>query len=201
MGLLRLLFITALLTLPNGAIAQSGPQSDPLPDLLDSEPELVTSKKLKKRGEHIDGPISATHPAGLLLASFDQNADYTITPSEITAGQTAAFQAADRSQNGSLNFLELEAWREKALGSLDAMPGNISFDRNFDQTVSREEFDQTFERIIRKADKNGDGALAFSELIHVFAMPKRIEAPPPPPRTFRDAPGRGQDRGRFPNRR
>ena len=135
--------------------------------------EKVPSKKLQRAGKHMRGPITSLHKAGLLLASFDKNSDYEITQAEFAAGRMQAFKQADTDNSGVIGMFELEDWREKALGSLDAAPGNLAFDKDYNQRVTREEFDAALDVVFKGADKDKNGIIAFSELVHVFEIPSR----------------------------
>ncbi len=137
--------------------------------------EKVPSKKLQRAGKHMRGPITSLHKAGLLLASFDKNSDYEITQAEFAAGRMQAFKQADTDNSGVIGMFELEDWREKALGSLDAAPGNLAFDKDYNQRVTREEFDSALGVVFKGADKDKDGKIEFSELVHVFEIPSRPE--------------------------
>ena len=168
MTLLRLLFTVSLLcTVSTAAMA-----ADPLLDDEDLVEELP-NKKLERRGERIKGPITSVGAGAMLFASFDTNADYSVNGIEFAAGLTQAFSAADKDKSKTLNLFELEDWREAALGSLDAAPGNLAFDKDYDQRITRAEFDHALSYVFNAGDKNGDGILAFSELVKVFEMPRR----------------------------
>lgn len=122
------------------------------------------------------GTVTSLHAAGLLFASFDTNGDYAVDTREFIAGRDASFVRADKSGNGSLSLIELQEWRAVALGSLDAPPSNMGFDRDFDQTISRPEFDEMFGHIFHARDTDADGRVAFSELIRVIEIPDRRRA-------------------------
>jgi len=135
--------------------------------------EKVPSKKLQERGERIRGPITSLRMAGLMLVGFDENTDYRITRTEFDTGHQQAFKKADADNSGTLSLFELEDWRLKALGSLDARPGNLAFDKDYDQRVTREEFNDVLGHVFKVTDKDEDGIIIFSELVHVFEMPTR----------------------------
>lgn len=137
------------------------------------------------------GAVTTLHAAGLLIASFDTNGDYAVDTTEFIAGRDASFERADNSGNGSLSLIELQDWRAAALGSLDAPPSNMAFDRDFDQSVSQAEFDEMFGSIFQAKDKDADGRVAFSELIRVIEIPdrRRVEGGERPER------GSGKGRG------
>jgi len=168
MTLFRLLFTASLLcALSTAAIA-----ADPLPEDEELVEELP-NKKLERRGERMKGPITSIGAGAMLFASFDTNTDYSINQVEFAAGRTQAFNAADKDSSKTLSLFELEDWREAALGSLDAAPGNLAFDKDYDQRVTRAEFDHALGFVFKAGDKNDDGILAFSELVKVFEMPRR----------------------------
>jgi len=168
MTLFRLILTASLLC----AVSTMAFAADPL--LEDEElVEELPSKKLERRGERIKGPITSVGAGAMLFASFDTNADYAINDLEFAAGRTQAFNAADKDKSKTLNLFELEDWREAALGSLDAAPGNLAFDKDYDQRVTRAEFDYALGYVFKAGDKNEDGVLAFSELVKVFEMPRR----------------------------
>ena len=147
--------------------------AEPLPE--DAEViEDIPNKKLERRGERIKGPVTSIGAGAMLFASFDTNNDYKINRVEFSAGRTQAFNSADKDASKTLSLFELEDWRKAALGSLDAAPGNLAFDKDYDQRITRAEFDHALGFVFNVNDKNDDGALTFSELVKVFEMPRRI---------------------------
>ena len=168
MILFRLLFSASLLC----AISTTAIAAEPLPE-DDAVVEELPNKKLERRGERIKGPITSVGAAAMLFASFDTNADYSINEVEFAAGRMKAFKAADKNNSNTLSLFELEDWREAALGSLDAAPGNLAFDKDYDQRITQAEFDHALSFVFNAGDKNDDNVLAFSELVKVFEMPRR----------------------------
>ena len=168
MTLFRIFFTASLLC----AVSTAAIAADPL--LEDEELiEELPNKKLERRGERIKGPITSVGAGALLFASFDTNTDYAVNEVEFAAGRTQAFNSADKDNSKTLSLFELEDWREAALGSLDAAPGNLAFDKDYDQRVTRAEFDHALGFVFKAGDKNKDGILAFPELVKVFEMPRR----------------------------
>ena len=135
--------------------------------------ETLPNKKLEERGERIRGPITAISAAGLLFASFDENADYLVDKNEFADGQALSFTTADRDQNGTLSLFELADWRKLALGSLDAAPANLAFDKDYDQRVTKDEFHNALNYVYNVSDKDGNSVLSFEEMIRVFEIPRR----------------------------
>ena len=123
----------------------------------------------------VHGPMTVVRPAGLLIASFDADRDYRVSRAEFDVGAGQAFQNADESADGNLTLFELEDWRLKALGSLDAMPGNMSFDENYNSRITEQEFLDTLIYEFERADKDDDGVVAFSDLISLVERPPVYE--------------------------
>ena len=135
-------------------------------------PEQLPNKKLEERGERIRGPITSIAAGALLFASYDKNADYLIDADEFLTGQASSFQSADSDKSGTLSLFELEDWRKAALGSLDAAPGNLSFDKDYDQRVTATEFKSALKYVYNVNDKDADNQLSFEEMIRVFEIPR-----------------------------
>jgi len=134
--------------------------------------EQLPNKKLEERGERIRGPITSIAAGALLFASYDKNADYLIDADEFSTGQASSFQSADNDKSGTLSLFELEDWRQAALGSLDAAPGNLSFDKDYDQRVTASEFKSALKYVYNVNDKDADNQLSFEEMIRVFEIPR-----------------------------
>lgn len=114
------------------------------------------------------GPMTSVAIGGIWLAGLDLNGDYTISKQEFEQGKQKAFEAADTNNNQSLTLFELDDWRVKALGSEDASPGRFMFDPNFDQNISRGEFEVTLDGLFTRSDKDNDGQLYRSELVQII---------------------------------
>ena len=135
-----------------------------------------------ERGERSDkergasrGPMISVSAGGIWLAGLDRNNDYAVSQSELSQGKAAAFTTADVNNDGTLTLFELDDWREKALGSTDAMPGRFVFDPDFDQQITRGEFETTLETLFVRADKDKDGLLYRSEIVRVIDRSVRGE--------------------------
>ena len=150
-------------------------QDDELDDTVDGLETLDEQEQTIPAMPRVRGPITIIQPGALLFATFDQDTDYVITRSEVEDGVKASFKTADRDSSGRLTLFELEDWREKALGSLGANPGNLSFDTDFDNQVSREEFSATIASLFDRHDVDESGTLIFSEIMQVLEVPRRQE--------------------------
>lgn len=138
--------------------------------------------------------VLAVAPAGLLFASFDSNSNYSVDQQELFTGQSRAFVAADKNGNKTLTVFELNSWRERALGNADAAPRMIAFDSNYDQKITRAEFNHALTNMFGLLDKNEDGTADYSELLRKVNMPKRGERIARTPRSDMDGQRTGQDR-------
>ncbi len=133
----------------------------------------LPNKKLTKKGMRINGPVTSVSAGALLLASFDKNYNFQIDFKEFNDAKKYIFNSADVDKSGVISPFELEDWRKSALGSLDAPPGNLAFDRDYDQRVTKNEFNKALVSIFNSGDKNNDGVLKFSELVNVFEISNR----------------------------
>lgn len=121
----------------------------------------------------IQGPITVIRPAALVFAGFDQNGDYGVDRAETQNGARIAFGRADKDKNGKISLFELEDWRELALGSMDALPGNLNFDKDYNNQISNEEFQATFIGLFERHDANADGIVKHNELMQILEVPAR----------------------------
>jgi len=112
-------------------------------------------------------------PAALLFADMDKNGDRVTTRAELISGVQAEWDSFDRSPS-AMSFV---TWSKTALGSTDANPTFMSFDRDFNGVISKSEFTAQFESLFKSLDKNGDGAVERSEMIVAFAAPQGRSKP------------------------
>ncbi|MCF6219931.1 MAG: hypothetical protein L3J65_02360 [Robiginitomaculum sp.] len=118
-----------------------------------------------------NGPITSIRPASLLFASFNRNDDYSIDQKEFADGLQKSFQIADSNKDERLSPFELEHWRKNALGSVDASPGSMTFDADFNQVVTHAEFDAALGKLYQASDRDGNGIISFDELVKVISRP------------------------------
>jgi len=136
-------------------------QDAPPPDF--STERLGTERSGGDRGSRSRG-AGTLIPAGLLYASFDTDGDYAVSRAEVDAGVLRSFEIADKNSNGTVSLVELAAWRKAVLGSLDLMPGNTQFDKNFDNQIEASEFQTVLLDLFTGFDRNENGELEFSEM-------------------------------------
>ena len=148
----------------------------PRPEVPDPGAETVETLKPQGRIGRSDNMLKVTRSGALLFAGFDRNSDYIIDEAEVSAGIDRAFAAADVDDSKSLSLVELEGWREKALGSLDAAPLNYAFAPNFARTVSLDKFRAVLRKTADKLDKDDegemDGKISMADLLRDVRPPR-----------------------------
>lgn len=131
-------------------------------------------------------------PGGGLLMSFDADGDAVVTSSELNAGVSAAYAAADANSDGSLTALEQKDWAAGLPTRDQTLSNPVRFDPNLDRSVSEAEFSSVIRQIASTyADANGE--LRISALID--------KTPPERPERLAERAGRGgpgEDRPRRP---
>jgi len=139
-----------------------------LASLDDQRTEMPSFPKIR-------GPITIIQPAALLFATFDKDANYNISRQEAALGATDAFGRADKNNNGKVSLFELEDWRAAALGSMDALPGNLNFDTDYDNQVSKGEFETALMDLFERHDQDGNGSVKHGELMRILEVPAHKE--------------------------
>ena len=97
-----------------------------------------------------------------LLESFDSNNDGQLTQAEVDQARRDRLAQFDTDKDGQLTLQEYQAlW-------LDAMHGRMvaqfqSLDDDGDAVVTTEEFIAPFGKVIRRLDRNDDGAITRDE--------------------------------------
>ena len=117
-------------------------------------------------------------PAGVVLASFDQNQDALLTPAEIRIGAEAVFDASDQDQNGVLAGIEISGFSQRHLGAAYTVPGRIAFDPNGDSVSTLDEFTTVWLMEFQTLNRDQDDYLTRAELIRQLASPSNGQARP-----------------------
>lgn len=128
------------------------------------------------RGEPLRALLSAD---ALVFVSFDADGDLQITEAELTAGLAHEFTRADTSGDGQLQPIEFQNWANTALGGGHIGPFRLDFDRNVDNVITREEFENEFRARFREYDSDEDGVVTRPELVRLLGQAR----PPAQPRT------------------
>lgn len=123
----------------------------------------------------------------LLFVSFDLDRDLNITTAEIEAGITHEFTRADANRDGQLQPIEFQNWGNAALGGAYIGPYRLDFDRNVDNVITREEFENELRARSETYDENEDGVLTRADFV------RRVGQARPPqqrvPRQYGQPPG------------
>jgi len=149
------------------ALAQ---QSD---DIIEAAKPIKTAEfdAPERRAASLNGTIQS-RPVALIFTSFDSNFDYAVSRSELDAGLTREWSKLETNFSGKASPISFETWQVKALGSKEALPSRVTFDKDYDSMISRAEFSQTLVKIFTDMDKDNDGALSREEL--TFTATRRV---------------------------
>lgn len=156
------------LTISAGTAQAQDDEIEGLESLDDQQQELPSIPKVR-------GPITIIRPAALLFATFDKDGDYKIARAEASQGVADAYGRADQDNNGRISLFELEDWREAAFGSMDALPGNMNFDTDYDNQVSKVEFTSALMDLFDRHDKDKNGQVKHGELMQILEVPAAKE--------------------------
>ena len=139
----------------------------------DAELETLDEQEQEIPAMRVHGPITTIRSGALVFAGFDTNRDYIISRAEAAMGVKDAFKRADKDGSARLSLFELEDWRVAALGSLDALPGNLSFDADYNNQITAAEFEAGMMVVFDRHDENSDGSLKHAELMSILEVPRR----------------------------
>lgn len=121
-----------------------------------------------ERGERSERPAKSSgtflQPIAVVFAGMDSNNDKTVSRAELQVGTTAEWATFDRNPSAAY----FAQWSLKNLGSTDAMPTFMSFDKDFNGVVTEREFSEQLETSFERLDKNNDGRLERSEMLVAF---------------------------------
>lgn len=131
-------------------------------------------------------PVRALMSADVMMfVSFDTDGDLSVTAAEIDVGLQREFARADANGDGSLQPIEFQNWANAVLGGGQLGPYRLDFDRNVDNVITREEFDNEIRGRVSDYDSDENGVLSRSEFIRLIgqARPVRPQIEPRPPGT------------------
>jgi hypothetical protein len=129
-------------------------------------------------------PIRALLSAdALMFVSFDADGDLAVGNAESEAGFAREWTRADANSDGTLAPIEFSNWSNLVLGGSQIGPYRLDFDRNVDNTITREEFDTELRARFTAYDSDENGALSRSEFVRLVgqarpARPNRIRVTP-----------------------
>lgn len=106
-------------------------------------------------------------PAALLLSDMDMNQDRVTTRVEMQSGIQSEWESFERNPSATT----FANWSRQSLGSIDANPTFMSFDRDFNGVISEDEFTTEIETLFARLDKNSDDKVDRSEMVIAFQAP------------------------------
>ncbi|WP_371397024.1 hypothetical protein [Fretibacter rubidus] len=152
----RFIFVAGLLTaMTLSACATKPDRRGPPPE------DIRSGQKPKTSGTFL-------HPIAALFVSMDTNNDRMTSRAELESGTEQEWAGFDRPPSA----VYFAPWVRQNLGSVDASPNFMSFDRDFNGVVTEQEFTEGLSQEFDKLDKNRDGQLTRSEMIVAFAAPQ-----------------------------
>lgn len=116
-------------------------------------------------------PIRALISAdALMFVSFDTDGDLTTSAAEIETGIAREFARADSNGDGAIAPIEFQNWSNTVLGGGQIGPYRLDFDRNVDNTITREEFETEVRGRVRDYDSDESGALSRNEFVRLIGQ-------------------------------
>lgn len=116
-------------------------------------------------------PIRALMSADVMMfVSFDADGDMSVSAAEIDAGLNREFARADANADGALQPIEFQNWSNAVLGGGQMGPYRLDFDRNVDNSITRDEFNAEIRARVHDYDSDENGALARSEFIRLIGQ-------------------------------
>jgi hypothetical protein len=107
--------------------------------------------------------VKVVAPGALIYARFDADFDGRITSTEIEAGASLAFTAADANGDQQITGFEQTDWAARMGNPSDLMANAMTFDIDLDRSVTKAEFAAGLVRIAGQIQPNGD--LTFADLL------------------------------------
>lgn len=130
-------------------------------------------------------PIRALLSAdAMMFVSFDTNGDLSTSGEEVEAGLARELARADTNRDGSLQPIEFQNWSNSVLGGTQLGPYRLDFDRNVDNVITREEFENEIHARFRDYDSDESGSLSRSEFVRLVGQarpPSERRVQPPAP--------------------
>ncbi|UPT63885.1 MAG: hypothetical protein M0D54_04885 [Hyphomonadaceae bacterium JAD_PAG50586_4] len=122
-------------------------------------------------------PIRALMSAdALMFVSFDTDGDLAASAAEIEAGITREFARADANSDGSISPIEFQNWSSQVLGGTQMGPYRLDFDRNVDNTITREEFETEVRGRVNDYDEDQSGTLARGEFVRLVGQARPVRS-------------------------
>ncbi|MBA5779103.1 EF-hand domain-containing protein [Stappia sp. F7233] len=99
---------------------------------------------------------------GMLLELFDTDDDGDVSREEFTSGRAELFAKADKDGDNAVTLAEFQdIWLVESDGRI--VRAFQRFDRDGDLKVTRAEVDRLFANLVKRMDRDGDGALSIQD--------------------------------------
>jgi hypothetical protein len=133
-----------------------------------------------RRGDRNE-PVRALMSADVMMfIGFDADDDLSVSAAEVDAGVNREFARADANADGALGPIEFQNWSNSVLGGAQLGPFRLDFDRNVDNSITRQEFETEIRGRVRDYDEDENGTLARSEFIRLVGQARPPSQPRPP---------------------
>lgn len=122
----------------------------------------------------------------LLMVEADADDNRETSRAEFEAALVRGFAEADSDANASLSPLEWQNWARATMGADLVGPFRLEIDRNVDNLISAEEFNEELLARFDRYDVDQSGAVSRSELVRSFEpaggeRPRQPTRPAPRP--------------------
>lgn len=146
---------------------------------------VLASACASGRGNSENEPIRALLSAdALMFVGFDADGDLSTGAPEVEAGIAREFTRADSNRDNALQPIEFQNWANIVLGGSQMGPFRLDFDRNVDNSITREEFETEIRGRVRDYDADENGVLARSEFVRRVGQARPPSERPQPTTPF-----------------
>ncbi len=156
--------VMALASVTTIAAAQNGPADGASSAPMDSAQAIKADFRWQRGGGHGHGfgKRGGSDMMQQLFEQADADGDGSVTQEEVDAFRATQLSAADTSGDGALSIEEFDTiYRE--LTRTRMVRAFQKLDSDGDGTISPEEMDARFGAIVKRMDRNGDGALSSDD--------------------------------------
>jgi len=125
-------------------------------------------------------PIRAVMSAdAMMFVSWDTDGNLSVSREEMEAGIPREWTRADTNNDGNVSPIEFQNWSNLVLGGGQMGPYRLDFDRNVDNTITREEFDTEIRARFADYDEDSSGSLSRSEFVRLLGQARPPARPRP----------------------
>jgi Ca2+-binding EF-hand superfamily protein len=103
----------------------------------------------------------------MMFVGFDSNGDLNTSREELEAGISREFARIDSNSDAAISPSEYQNWANAVFGGGQMGPYRLDFDRNVDNTITREEFEAEVRARFSDYDENGDNRVTRGEMVRL----------------------------------